>query len=99
LYVQGCRRRISSSWKPKGQLYHPSSSNLVDIVSNFTSSSDEASVQTEVKFETTEELSRKVSDLVSYYKGLKRILPSMTGTVDSLGDSLNNKTNLIYGGI
>jgi hypothetical protein len=86
--------------KLKGQFYQASSSNLVDIVSNFTTSSDEASGQPEVKFESTEELSHAVSDLVSYHKGLlKRNLPSMAGTVDSLGDSLSDKTDLIYRGI
>jgi hypothetical protein len=85
--------------KPKGQLYQSGSTDLVDIVSSFTAASDESSGETEVKFESTEELSRAVSDLVTYYEGLKRILPSVAGTVDSLGDSLNDKTDLIYGGI
>jgi hypothetical protein len=85
--------------KPKGQLFYPNATNLVDIVSNFTTSSDEVSSESQVKFESTEELSSAVSDLVSYYEGLKRILPSMAGTVDSLGDSLNDKTDLIYGSI
>jgi hypothetical protein len=85
--------------KSKGQMFRSGGTNLVDIVSNFTTTSDEASGQTKLKFETTEDMSLVVSDLVKYYEGLKRILPSMAGTVDSLGDSLNDKTDLIYGGI
>jgi hypothetical protein len=74
-------------------------SNLVDIVSNFTAKAETDKEEASIKFETNEELNRVVSDLVNYYEGLQRILPSVAGTVDSLEFNIKEKTNLIYGSL
>jgi hypothetical protein len=76
-----------------------SQSNLVDIVSNFTAKSETEGVSSSIKFESNEELSRVVSELEQYYDGLRRILPSVAGTVDSLEFDIKEKTNLIYGSL
>jgi hypothetical protein len=85
--------------KRKGQTSNFDPSNLVDIVSNFTMLAEEESSNPKLKFESGEELNRVVSDLVSYYEAVKKILPSVAGTVDTLEQTIQDKTELIYGGI
>jgi hypothetical protein len=85
--------------KLKGQSGNFNPSNLVGIVSNFTMQAEEESSSSVLKFESSKELNRVVSDLVSYHDILKRVLPSVAGMVDSLEQTVQDKTDLIYGGI
>lgn len=89
--------KTPSKSKAQGTFFDPSS--LVDIVSNFSEVSDMSKLESTVKFESNEDLNRAVSELVNYYEGLRRILPSIAGAVDSLEQKTNEKTDLIYGGI
>jgi hypothetical protein len=89
--------KTPSKSKVQDTLFDPSS--LVDIVSNFSETSDMGKLESTLKFESNEELNQAVSELVNYYEGLRQILPSIAGTVDSLEQKISEKTDLIYGGI
>ena len=89
--------KTPSKSKVQDSLFDPSS--LVDIVSNFSEISDMGKLEPTVKFESVEDLNQAVSELLNYHEGLRRILPSIAGTVDSLEQKFSEKTDLIYGGI
>jgi hypothetical protein len=75
-------------------------SNMNDMVNAIlVKMSQESTKESTVKFENQEQLNDSVMELMTYWEGLKNIIPSFAVGLDNLEQTLNEKTDLLYGSL
>jgi hypothetical protein len=86
--------------KNRGNGNVSSTSNMNDMVNAIlVKMSQESTEGSRVKFENQEQLTDTVTEIMAYTEGLKGLIPSMAVGIDTLEQTLNEKSDLLYGSL